>query len=584
MSTIVEVESAYRSCLEATGLVEYDDFMQVSGGKAVGWHRHRETVPLDLAVDGRTQRFFLKRVFRVPPKHAFWPLLRFHRGMSQPRREWRMLQELQEAGIPAMRRVAFGERRRLGMPASAFLLVEAVPMPYTLEDWLVPGFPKPPSADPRDRGQLLQGVGALIGRLHRAGFLWPDLHAKHVFASPPPSNRKRAPWEFCLIDVERMTRQPSAVPPERALREIATLRNNLRPMPFDEEDLHHFLTGYAEGYPASTFGTWEAVQTGGTRLARLADAGSCPRLPDQYRHPRCSGVVRSNGLLVDPTTTPLLERQGLRRFEDFFARAAGESLRKATLRGHRERIRLRLNDGQGTERTFYLKRYSRPPLGEQLRRVREASPFRGSAWREARFAMRLTRLGVPTIRLAAFGEKMVGPWEKASFMMSEEVPGESLEKLADRVHMGQAPAPPWEDRVEIIRQLAVIAALLHHHGLFHRDLYLSHVFWSRNADGGIVLWLIDLARMLQKPVCRRRWQVKDLAALHYSAPAGLVTRADRLRFLYYYGAALGRPGDPGRELMAAVARKSQRMAMHDMNRARRVAGQESPLGGRRQAT
>lgn len=195
--------------------------------------------------------------------------------------------------------------------------------------------------------------------------------------------------------------------------------------------------------------------------------------------------------------------------------------------------------------------------------------------------MRLARLGIPTLRLVAFGEKMHGPWEKASFMMSEEIPGESLEKLADRVVTGQAAAPAWKDRVEIIRQLAMITALLHRHRLFHRDLYLSHVFWSRKADGSIVLWLIDLARMLEKPLRARRWLIKDLAALHYSSPVDLVTRADRRRFLYHYEAAFGRPGRLDGRLIAAVIRRSQRMSVHDTNRARRAARRESPLRARR---
>lgn len=569
MNTILEIEPSHQSLLGAAGLVEFDAFMLVAGGKPVSWHRHRETVPLDLSINGRSGRFYLKRVFRVPPKHAFWPLFRLRKGESQPRHEWRILDQLQRAGIPAMRRVAFGERRRLGMPVSAFLLVEAVPVPHTLENWLVPGFPKPAAVDQSLLGRLLHDVGTLLGRLHHAGFLWPDAHAKHIFASPPPGGGAARAWQLCIIDVERMGQLPSAPAPEQAAREITILRNSLRPMPLSEEDLRRFLTGYLEGSPASPFGVQVVSGVGHAKLARLADAASCPRLPDEYRHPRCCGVVRSNDLFVDPAVMPLLAQRGLRCFQDVFSGVGGESLRKAALHEYRDRIRFKTEDDGGGARTFYLKRYHRPPPSEQFRRIHEAGALRSTAWRETRFAMRLTRLGIPTIRLVAFGEKMWGPWERASFAISEEIPGESLESLAVRVLSGQAPAPSWHDRVEIIRQLAMIAALLHRNRLFHRDLYLSHVFWSRNRCGEIILWLIDLARMLERPACRRRWQIKDLAALHYSAPVGFVTRADRLRFLYYYQIASQRSGDPDRELIAAVVRRARRMAVHDVNKARR---------------
>ncbi len=550
--------------------------MRVKGGAPVGWHRHRETVPLELSIDSQRGRFYLKRVFRVPPKHAFWPLFRLRKGQSQPRHEWNILGELRLAGIPAMQRIAVGERRRLGMPACAFLLVKAVPMSYTLEHWLVPGFPKPPGLEPSVLRRLLHDVGVLLGRLHHAGFLWPDVHAKHIFANPPRSGDAADSWHLCLIDVERMRRLPSAPSRDQAAREITILRDSLRPMPFSEEDLCRLLTGYRAGNPASTFSLEAFEGKGKARPARLADAASCPRLPDEYRHPGLFRLVQSNDLLTDPAIVPLLDRQGLRCFEDAFTAVGGESLRKTALRTYRERIRFRLEDEEGVTRTFYLKRYHRPPLCEQLRRIREARPTCSTAWREMHLAKRLTRLGIATISVVAFGEKMWGVWERGSFAIAEEIPGESLERLAARVLAGQASAPSWHDRLEIIRQLAAIAARLHCNRLFHRDLYLSHVFWSRNADDTVVLWLIDLARMLERPLCRKRWRIKDLAALHYSAPVGFVTRADRLRFLYYYQIALGRPGEPDRGLIAAVSRRARRMAVHDGKRSLYSLTQASP--------
>jgi heptose I phosphotransferase len=178
---------------------------------------------------------------------------------------------------------------------------------------------------------------------------------------------------------------------------------------------------------------------------------------------------------------------------------------------------------------------------------------------------------------------MRGPLEQCSFGLTAEISGESLETLAERAGADPSEIPPWTERREIIRQLALLVGHLHRNGLFHRDLYLCHVFLTRNADGRIVLRLIDLARMLENPRRWRRWRIKDLAGLDHSAPAGLVTRADRLRFLYDYQAG-NRPRVDGyvgygpkwrqdlRDTIKRVLARGRRMARHDGRRAKRLEG------------
>jgi heptose I phosphotransferase len=232
-----------------------------------------------------------------------------------------------------------------------------------------------------------------------------------------------------------------------------------------------------------------------------------------------------------------------------------------------------------------LKRYCRPPLAEQFRRIVESKPLRSSAWREFHFINKLRRLGVATAHPVAFGEEMLGRWEVRSFVVTAEIQGQALEKLLEQVSCGTRPAPSWTERREIIEQLAAMTRTLHAAGLFHRDLYFSHVFLTHNRDGGGVLRLIDLARMIERPWLPGRWRIKDLAALDYSAPADLVTHADRLRFLYHYlgwttgararvagGGSPGRRGrrwkDHARDIIRAVRARASRMARHDAKRGR----------------
>jgi hypothetical protein len=346
---------------------------------------------------------------------------------------------------------------------------------------------------------------------------------------------------------------------------LITLLRSLSPMPLNREDLDKLLT--AAGI----------TRMDAKRFAPVLDVGTLPRLPDGYEHPRCVPLRRLGKMFVDQRIVPWLERAGIRGFDDVFRYEGGDRLDKPGLASHRQRIRMVVTDDKGLTRTFYLKRFDRPPLMEQIRRIRECGLRSSNGWREMHFIKRLSQLGIPTMRGLAFGQRMKGIFEKRSFGITEEIKGESLETLTERILAGTVPTPGWADRREIIRQLALITARLHQHGLFHRDLYLCHVFLCRNADGGIVLRLIDLSRMIEKKKGHNeRWQIKDLAALDYSAAAGLVTRADRLRFLYDYLGMTLRDADRIRckrrlrDIIRRVTARTERMARHDANRAKRT--------------
>lgn len=595
MKELLEIEPGYEPVLRAAGLTHFEAFMGVQGGPPAGRHRHRETVPLDLDVDGRTQQFYMKRVFSVPPKHAFWPLLRGQLGRSQPCREWHMLAELERAGIPAMQRVAFGERRRFGMPREAFLLVEAVPMKYTLEHWLLPGFPKTPPIDKRLRDHLWFELGMLIRRLYEANLDWPDLRAKHIFAEPGATDNAGRRWEFRLIDVERMNRGArgslkspfvfwKGMPGLDLL--LIGLCNDLRPMGLGPSDALRLLAGacLTDGrtWPPRGRGTrFEKRDLRG--VVRLLTHPPLPRQPDDPEHGGRDHLQDRNGFHFDAPQLPWLRAAGFQTIEDVFRHQAGQHLAKPGLSAHRDRIRLDLALDGGERRVFYVKRYRRPPWQEQLRRIREWRVFRSSAGREEHYARKLAALGIPTPRTVAYGEEMQGLWEHRSFIVTQEIKGTSLERIAAEASRTTVPPPPLFDRREIIRQLAAVTRCLHQASLFHRDLYLSHVFLTRNADNRIVLYLIDLARVIRAPWRPERWRIKDLAALDYSAPLPLVTRADRLRFLYHY---LGldyslrndwrrqKPArkDAIRNLIRPIQGRVRRIARHDARRQARFQG------------
>lgn len=259
---------------------------------------------------------------------------------------------------------------------------------------------------------------------------------------------------------------------------------------------------------------------------------------------------------IAPHDKEILTRHGLDGLEAVFRLETGERLDKSGLETWRQRWRLRLADGQGSQRTFYLKRFNRPPLRRQWERWREGHAGLSTAGVEWANARLLAEAGIPAVEAVAFGQEMVGPWERRSFVISREVPGESLERWLPAHLPPAAGDPDLARRRRLLNSLARLAGRFHAAGFVHRDLYLSHIFIE--PDGG-ALRLIDLQRVFRPGWRRTRWVIKDLAALHFSTPADRVGRWERLRFLCRYVRENNGAGS-ARALARRVDAKARRMA------------------------
>ena len=143
--------------------------------------------------------------------------------------------------------------------------------------------------------------------------------------------------------------------------------------------------------------------------------------------------------------------------------------------------------------------------------------------------------------------------------MTEEIRNsQSLEQRLPKCFDGiPTPAVLRECR-EFIRRLAGFIQRFHATGRRHRDLYLSHIFCS---DAG-KFCLIDLARA-SRPFLQRRFQIKDIAQLHYSSPARSFSRTDRLRFYLTY-AGHRRLLSQDKAFLHAVMKKTTRMVRHNI--------------------
>ena len=146
-------------------------------------------------------------------------------------------------------------------------------------------------------------------------------------------------------------------------------------------------------------------------------------------------------------------------------------------------------------------------------------------------------------------------WARSAVLMQRVEHRETLREVCS--------ARPDEARRRWLGPLAELTARLHGRGWYHRDLYLQHVVVAApHQDRAERLVLLDVGRARRRARPRRRWFVKDLAALLHSAPATIPPRA-RLRFLVAYCRLRGLEGRAARRGLArAVLAKARRIASH----------------------
>lgn len=148
------------------------------------------------------------------------------------------------------------------------------------------------------------------------------------------------------------------------------------------------------------------------------------------------------------------------------------------------------------------------------------------------------RLGIETMTCAAYGLRGCNPAELDSFVITESLENTlSLEECVEA--MAERPVPLRLKRA-LIQRVAEMARRLHENGMNHRDLYICHFLLEMNGAGewpevsDLHLYLIDLHRMQMRNRTPFRWQLKDVAALHFSSHGAALTRTDRFRFIQAY--------------------------------------------------
>jgi len=185
-------------------------------------------------------------------------------------------------------------------------------------------------------------------------------------------------------------------------------------------------------------------------------------------------------------------------------------------------------------RSFFLKLHSGIGWAEIVKNLLQGRlPVVGAA-NEYHAVRALEDIGVDTLSVAAYACAGRNPAARQSMIVTDDLVGTvSLEDYCAR--WAEVPPAPLI-RMRLILKLADSARRMHKAGINHRDFYICHFHLDENSltEAPLRCHLIDLHRAQLRRHTPRRWQVKDLAGLYFSAMDCGLTQRDVLRFMHHY--------------------------------------------------
>jgi heptosyltransferase-2 len=284
-----------------------------------------------------------------------------------------------------------------------------------------------------------------------------------------------------------------------------------------------------------------------------------------FTHPQLEKI--SESFFIDTDYKTALAGLGLTSIDAVFSFSSAQNLAKSNLAPFRSRLQFDIGAAQSLPpTTVFLKRYDNPPILVQLKNWLSHRRRISCASCEVEPIRELPAAGVCTPKVIAYGRQWGALFEKRSFIITEKIPdAEALERKLPDCFNDPPTTENLKSRRDFIARFAAFIKRFHQTGYCHRDLYFSHIFYR--TDG--TLCLIDLARAFKPAILHRRFLIKDIAQIHYSAPAAHFSRSDRLRFYLAY-TARNRLTRRDKAFIREVLAKTNRMARHDRKHGRCV--------------
>ena len=558
------INMEYAAMLKEAGLLDFERLIQWSDGRVVSRHDGRRCLELSSrTIPEKMGTLFLRQERRISWKEFLGDLVRFRLPASRAVKMLGANELFSQNDLNVAPLYAVIERRYMGRPRRAVAIQARAPGHdiYTqLLSWGRPGIRK---TNPVARQQLLRELGQVLAKIHSAKIVWPDLVGKHFFVETTGSQEIGKPfWRFTFIDVERAETGLTTAIRDRQLEHFFySLRGVLSP-----SDLMRIATGYIgldRRHPRAVRRTlWQKYFPRGETWLRFLreEVRALSLMPPNQPLPEEECYERIGELVVNVRFKEILEKQGLLDPKTIFTFQKGSELYKP---GLGRRFRMRFDAFMNHQWIWlYLKRVHHPRIKDQVDRIFSGTVRHSGCWHERAMIKQMGLSRIPAPVVVAYAEKMTFCYERASTLITQGLVGQSLEVFVPKHFARGANREEILRRREWMEQLARMIGRFHRSGFCHRDLYLSHIFIGFKRNGSPIFYLIDLARCFKVRWRRKRWLIKDLAALNFSAPKRIISRTDRMRFfLAYLGKS--RLGHEDKRMILEIVAKCGKIERHN---------------------
>lgn len=211
-------EAPYRESLRAVGLARMSEILAYTGGRVVAWSRTTDTTFVPSGTDG--SGFFLKR-YLFPTWRSRWrgALRGTFVGRHRAEVEARLIREMRELGLPAVRPVAVGCRRVGHFVTASVLITEAVPGAMNLTQAVLELAAGRICFSPLARRRTIAALANYVADLHSAGYRHGQLFWRNILIRSAPGGDS----EFFFLDPRPRPARLASRRDDAWLRELAQL-------------------------------------------------------------------------------------------------------------------------------------------------------------------------------------------------------------------------------------------------------------------------------------------------------------------------------------------------------------------------
>jgi tRNA A-37 threonylcarbamoyl transferase component Bud32 len=497
----LEIAPRYRSFFQRLGVTEPADFLALPGETPhiVSGHPDRNVARITFTSNGEQWSAFLKREHRVRWRIRVANAVAGFGLSSRSLREAQTLQALQREELPGPEWLAAGEDSQ----GRAFLLVREAPG-RELRAVLAT------EEEPRQRRRIARQLGAMLARLHTAGFYHPDLYAHHLFLD-------RNGDSICLLDWQRACLRRTLSWSERC-RGLAALHATVDDALATAEERLLFLRAYWR-VSAPLEVSWQAAVHGIESQSRRLLARRHVREKRQPPVPAQAWICLEGETLC---VTPVLQQRYGERIPDYLA--CQSEARSVTLSQRRRWPAL-----PDTARALLVQRNQPKSFAQMWPRLRRSSV--STEQRQAALLLRLQRHGIVAPQVLALGQRRQDDGRVQSFLLTEPLADTcSLESwLTYRTRRRTRKSEP-ERCWSVLRQAGALLRRLHEASCYLDFGPAGCGFAVRRVQGQLEVVLDNVDGLTPQRRQRPRRAIRDLRRMQQMLHWAGCSRRDLDRF------------------------------------------------------